>query len=225
MTMKKLTRKSSENGFTIIELLIATLVFSAVLLLITYGIIQITRTYYKGITSTKTQQTTRAVIDEISQSIQFAGGTVSPSPSPVPGSSQVFCLNTKRYSYILGRKLIDESNHVLVTDTPPCTGTSPAQDMNTTSLTNDSRELLAPNMRLSKLEVTEVDSSTGLWKVTVKVVYGEDDLLCSPSVDDCLSNVPSTNLGNPDLICKTIRSGTQFCAVSELSTIVQKRLD
>lgn len=208
-TQKILTNNRYQKGFTIIELLIATLVFSSVLLLITFGIIQITRTYYKGVTSTKTQQTARAVIDEISQSIQFAGGTVTPSPAPAPSSSQVFCLNTKRYSYILGRKLTDGSNHVLVADTPPCTSSSTAQDMNSASLTPDSRELLAPNMRLSKLDVIEVDPN--LWQITVKVVYGEDDLLNDPA--------------QPNANCKNISVGGQFCAVSELSTVVQKRLD
>lgn len=209
------TNQLAQQGFTLVELMIATVVFSVVLLLVTFGVLQVSRNYYKGVTSTKTQQTARAIIDQISQAIQFSGGTITPTAAPSPGSNQVFCLNSQRYSYVLGRKLTDGTNHVLVVDTPPCTGSSTAQNLATTSLTAGSKELVAPNMRLAKLSVSSV--GTNLWQVTVRVVYGDDDLLISPSG-------ASPAYSAPDAGCD-INAGSQFCAVSELSTVVQKRLN
>lgn len=207
------------SGFTLIELLIATLIFSIVLLLCTFGILQVTRTYYKGITAAKTQQTTRSALDRISQAIQFSGGTITPSIT-ANGASQAFCISDQRYSFILGKKLVDGVNHVLVVDSPPCTSSSVAQDLNSSPISG--QELLAPNMRLAKMSISP--SGTNLYQITIRVVYGDDDLLCSPSANDCSSTAVSTNLGNNDLSCKNYSAGTQFCAVSELSTVVQKRV-
>lgn len=212
--MTKHTRRipPDNQGFTIIELLIATLVFSTILLLVTYGVIRISRLYYRGVITSRTQQTARSVIDEISQTIQFSGVTPSETPAPNTGIDQAFCLNGKRYSYRLGRQLRDSlGNHVLVVDTPPCSA-SPApssQDLGGASLTADSKELLGPFMRLSKLSVT--NAGADLWKVTVKVTYGDDDLL--------------TDSTDPDTVCNLAVKGSEFCATSELTTTVQRRLN
>src|SRR3990172_9120101 len=69
------------GGFTIVELMIATTIFSVILLIVTFGMLQIGRTYYKGITLTKTQNAARSIIDTISQDIQFSGEGVTDSVS------------------------------------------------------------------------------------------------------------------------------------------------
>lgn len=225
--MKHAQKRINQAGFTLIELMVATIVFATVLLLVAYGIIQISRSYYKGITITKTQQTARAIIDQVSQSIQFgsASGVVA-SPAPNPPNSQAFCLNGNRYSYVIGQQLApNNTNHVLVVDTPPCSGSSPSpQNLSVGGgLTTTSRELIGPNMRLSKFSISSPGVNTNLWEVTVKVTYGDSDLLCSPSVSgDCSSTTTSSSLGNGDIICKPF-VGNQFCAISELKTVVQTR--
>ncbi len=232
--MKKLT----QNGFTLIELLVATLVFSVILLLCTYGVLQITRSYYKGLTSSRTQQAARSVIDQISQNIQLGGGTVYPTPAPDPTNNQASCAGSQRYSYRIGQKLLDGTNHAMVSDTFTGCNSSPAVQNLTVNggLTASSRELLAPNMRLAKLTICTPGPATlacpipraaGLYQVTVRVVYGDDDLLCSPTANDCSSTsptLPAADLLNGDLSCRSLRAGTQFCAVSELTTQVQKRI-
>lgn len=206
---------NQEAGFTIVELMIASVVFSVVLLLCTVGIIQISRTYYKGITTTKTEQTARSVLDRISQSIQFSGGTVTQTPSPDATRDQYFCINNELYSYHLGQELIDgpNYNHALVVTNAACSG---AQSLGTRS-TPTGQELLSPNMRLAKLSVKSLGNNN-LYRVTVRVVYGDDDLL----LDQLAANGSAGNDGVLDT-CKGATAGAQFCAVSELSTVVQKR--
>jgi prepilin-type N-terminal cleavage/methylation domain-containing protein len=213
-----------QNGFTIIELLIATLVFSMVLVLLSVGLIQISRVYYKGLTTSRTQQTARDITDNITRSIQFSGGSVT----AVQGSGPYyFCVNNDRYTYQLNKQLTDsttptpsQANHVLIKDTVgACSG--PASLTSLRGLTN-ATELMATNMRLSKLAfctpgmtpTTDCPSppanGSKLYSLTVRIVAGEDDLL---------------DLSNPTQAkCVSAQTGTQFCAVAELQSTVGKRL-
>ena len=102
-----------KQGFTIVELMIATSVFAVVLLLCTYGLLEIGRTYYKGATILRTQETARILIDDVTEAIQFNGGEVVSNTA-----SGWHCVGTKRYSFVLNRQLND-TNHALVTDIPP----------------------------------------------------------------------------------------------------------
>lgn len=206
--------RKRQEGFTIIELLVATGVFGVVLLVITTAILQITRVYYKGITEAKVQNTTRNIVDTIAQSIQFNGGNVTETTAtPTAGSSYAFCVGNQQYSYTVGYQLSDDPTsaqtyHALVSRSlAGCVSSSPAQNMRAQAITG--RELLDPNMRLSNIQVTSL--SPTLYKVSVKVVHGEDDLLNNPN--------------GPNASCKAVRAGTQFCAISELTTIVSKRVE
>ena len=221
-------RKQGSAGFTVIELMMATLVFSVVLLVVTTGIMQFSRVYYKGVTETNLQTTTRTITDTIAQSIQFNGGAVTSTTGTGAGTSYAFCIGDQQYSYILGTQLSDngslsanQSHHVLVVkDSAGCTTT--AQDLKGASVTG--RELMLPNARLVRLSISNVPT-TNIYKISLRVVYGDDDLLCSPSVGgDCASSTVSTNLGNSDLRCKDATAGTQFCAVSDITTTVVKRV-
>lgn len=206
----------SARGFTILELMVATIVFSIVLLLVTAGIIQIARVYYKGVTEANTQNTARNIIDTISQAIQFSGGDVEPSdPSAVPGvgTNFAFCVSDQQFSYRLGWQVENNPNatnaqswHALVQyPQAGCISAAP-QDLAAQSVLG--RELLGRHMRLTKLLVQSVGPN--LYKVQVRVVYGDNDLLTDPT--------------SPDTVCKNQRAGTQFCSISELSTIVVKRV-
>lgn len=195
----------NRRGFTIIELMIATLVFSTILILLSVGLIQIARVYYKGLTTSRTQQTARGIMDDITRNIQFDGGNV------IVGANY-FCVNNNRYTYQLNAELVDgtpdtlkhQANHVLIRDTDgSCSG--PA---NFASLNPGATELLATNMRLANLTVTRVGASN-LYTIVIRVVAGDDDLLdlTSPTTAFCKGG-----------------SGSQFCAVSELQSTVDKRI-
>jgi len=207
-----------QRGFTVIELLVAMSVFSFVLLIVTVGIMQISKVYYKGVTEANTQSTARSIMETVSQAIQFNGGTVIATPGlPVAGTSYAFCVNNQQYSYRPGYQLVDgtpgvrQTPHSLVVRTMSgCNAT--AQNLSSSTVTG--RELLAPNMRLSKLVVQSLGNN--LYKVQVRVVYGDEDLLRSPSGD------PAGALA-PDASCKS-GAGQQFCSESELSAVVISRV-
>lgn len=206
-----------ESGFTLIELLLATTVFSVVLLLLTQGLIQITRIYLKGDTIIKTQDAAQVSLSAISSAIQFSGGTITPTGSPALQTPAVFCINNDRFTYQLDAQLTegplvgDKRSHVLVVDQPPggCNASTPPQALNSgAALTTTSRELLGTNMRLNKLTVTPLDTARSIWQVSIGVIYGDVDLLTAAH-SGCSAS---------------LRDGGQFCSSSQLTTIVQKRV-
>ncbi len=220
--MNKTARKQS--GFTIVELMVATMVFSVVLLLVTAGIIQIARVYYKGVTETNTQNAARSIIDNISQAIQFSGDDVSGTPGSTPGQDYDFCLGNTHVSYKLGRQVksspsaSDQTYHAIVANNiSGCAGAAP-QVLNQATVSG--RDLMPQEMRLSNLVVQRVGTSQpAQYRVLVRVVYGDSDLIYSPS-----DTTATNGYERSDAACRAQTIGTQFCAVSELSTVVVKRV-
>lgn len=205
-------KHKSMQGFTIVELMMATLVFSVILLMVTIGVLQVNRVYYKGVTEANTQNSARAIMDTISQAIQFNGGTVGPLPttaSPTPGTTYYVCVNNQQFIYKQGFQLVSgtpglhQTNQTFLQKAITGACAAPA-----TPLTG--RELLSPNMRLSNLQITHI-GTTNLYKVQVTVAYGDDDVMNNPT-----SLAP---------VCKGIRAGNQFCSISSLSTVVEKRIN
>lgn len=237
--MKKLYKSTS--GFTIIELLIATMVFSVVLLTISSAIIQIGRLYYKSITSSRTQAAARTIMTDISDAIQFNDGEVVGTTDPFAlartpdNGSRGVCVAGRHYSYRLRQQRSDQTNlHAVVAQKTngECNALQ-AQNMNLASLNGS--ELLGDKMRLDRLVVEQIPGDASSYKVSVRVVYGDNDLLCDPDVtaisspahcsaEQGMTEMQVMNSTAIRLNCKNVRSGTQFCAASELSTIVKRRL-
>lgn len=234
-----MNRQVGQRGFTIVELLIASAVFSVILLICAVGLLQIGRTYYKGVTSSQTQEAARSIIEEVSKTIQFNGGNVGlmihpggSEPSENPSTPSYVCIGNRRFAFVINRQLTpsgapgpDQSRHVLAVDNRQCVGGTP-QPLTNSNLLDESKELLPPNMRLTKFEVgCAPDNSTpdpldclsdNLYQVTVRVVAGGQDVLV-----DTNSSRPGPDLPGE---CLPNSIGGQFCAVAELSTAVQKRV-
>ncbi len=224
----------------------STVVFSGVLLLCLSALVQIGRMYYKGVTTSQTQQTARSLLDELSQSMQFTGanirgprsltGTASPvgpviaaGSTPTSGAVGFFCLGHTRYTFALDRQqaaVNDPANkkikHALWADEPGICDVTDDTVANLFSaypvdLTADEpspyrgRDLLSENMRLTRFTLAPL-SDNSIWRISLTVGYGDDDLL----IVDAAS--PTRR------ICKSGQIGTEFCAFSELSTVVKRRI-
>jgi prepilin-type N-terminal cleavage/methylation domain-containing protein len=198
-------RRLSSRGFTIIELLIATVVFSVVLLILTGAIIQFTRIYYKGVIVSRAQETARNVVSDISGAVQFSGkSSVTPVTLPSPPSAGWFCVGAKRYTFRYGIQ-VTSTQHALVADN--CSGALPSM---TTAYPAGSTatELLGDGMQLVNIGVSQVGSSN-LYTVTLHIAYGANGDLVLPAKQEC----------------QAIIRGGQFCAVAKLNTTVAKRID
>lgn len=250
---RKLTRHQRQDGFTIVEMMVATLVFSVVLLIITTGVIRATQLYYKGITLVKTQNAARSVMDSVSQAIQFSGGVIS---WPDPGSTMqgAGCIGNQKFDFHLGSKLetdghsdgtqdLQDNYALAVNPSVASCASSTAATLPDSTFT----ELLSPHMRLTRLTVAPITPAPGdtdrLYNVAVTVVYGDYDQFCDGSLTGTAANGPggcgpnataidptinnpepfSTFLTSPKIACRS-GAGSNYCAISSLNTVVQQRL-
>jgi len=88
-------KRDSGKGFTLLELMIATTVFSVVLLLAMTGFFQIGRIFYKGVSITQTQDITNQIGLDISSSVEGA-----PKISALTSykGMQYVCVGKNRYT-------------------------------------------------------------------------------------------------------------------------------
>lgn len=216
--------RRAERGFTIVEFMVATSVFTVVLMGVTAGILHIGRVYQHSLYASNTQSATSNLVDTISQSIKFSAGDVGYSTHA--SGTQSYCIGNRQFLFVTGRQLdgpgglTSTKNAVMTRQNSGCV----AESIIATTPTNGSpRELLGKGMRLSKLSITPVSPTSPLVNVTVRVIFGDDDLLCSPpnaTSDTCTS---PTNFSSPDLRCLP-DTGSTFCTASELTTTVYRRL-
>jgi len=204
--------KDQQAGFTIIELMIATVIFTGIMIVLTFGVIEITNTYYKGITENKTQNVARSIMSNISQALQFNSGAFSQgmTTNTINGSTYDWlCIGSSfQLIYLPGYELTDgtpgtgtdQTNYALM-ESSNCSGAG------TTSISGT--ELLDPSMRISNLAITALSSS--LDQINLQVTYGDKVLLTAPATSPTVSC-----LGG---------SGDQFCTVANLSTVVNPELD
>lgn len=225
--MKPNTNSSRQRGFTIIELMIATAVFSTILLVVLTAITQIGRMYYKGLTTSQTQEVARTVLDRISQEVQFSGQAGTPI-TVTAGPNGLICIGKSRFFFIIN-KLSHPSQHALWADTDNdntgCTAVTlnafvaNANTANPTAVGNNGSELLADGMRIVVLNATT--GANNLWAINVKVVFGADDLI---EAIDATGTTVSQAAFPQFTVCKGSQIGTQFCAISQLTTTVLKRV-
>lgn len=227
--LKIFNTKETEQGFTIVELMIATIVFSMVLLVCSFAIMHVGRMYYKGVIMSRTQDVSRKVVDDVVEAIQYGGINDKLPGGPInlgdgPGfEARSYCIGNARYSFTNERSLGDkdyQSKHVLwrdyVVPNTACNvvdiSNEPADETGS-NLIND-KELLSSNMRLPKFNITR-DNITGIWTVEVTVSYGE--------LEDFEPADPDNGIEEYS-VCKGTNAGGQFCAVSTYSTTVKSRL-
>jgi prepilin-type N-terminal cleavage/methylation domain-containing protein len=197
-----------ERGFTIIELMVATLVFSVILTVITLGVMTFTNSYYRGVNDSTTQNTTRTIIDTISQAIQFGSAPVT--PTTVAGD--FFCAGGYSFTYSRGGLYPTVSTGLYMA---PMTGVCAAK-------TTGGTQLLGKNLRLTNLAVEKL-AAGNLYRVSVSVAMGADDLLCSPSQSGSCTGGAMTFWPVTDVRCRST-AGSQFCATSTLTTVVEQRI-
>jgi len=218
-----------QSGFTIVELMIATLVFSIVLLVITVGVLNFTSSYYKGINSSTTQTTAQNAIDSVAQAIQFSSsGTAGTDVAP----SGLFCAGSRMFLYSLGVQYQggtpSSSNWGLYMFPNPHTANCDTSGIGSFA---GGTELLGKGMRVANVSVTNSNPTENLWQIALTVVYGDSDLLCQSSLGGAQGGCQSSaqafaataTVSGVDVGCKS-QIGSQFCSVAALSTVAQQRI-
>lgn len=198
----------NQKAFTIIELMIATVVLSTILVMVTTMMIGIGNLFYKGVNQARVQDDVRSITDDVSQHLQLSDNAPL-SATSLDSLTHVYCIGTIRYTYILGTQIgtgPGQSPHVLWRDDNPIAGSCSATSgfLNSPPSGLNGTELIAPNSRLTDFTI----SASSPYTVSVGVAYGDDDLL---------------NLAGLNTTCKG-NIGDQFCSTSSLTTTVVQRI-
>lgn len=221
---RRYARPKASAGFTIIELMIATLVFSFIMLMVAVAVIAFSKNYYRSTNVAHTQETTRTIIDAVSQSIQFGAYPFSAGATTADTSLNYFC--SGGYLFAFNKGVIYDGGAPTNTNAGLYMIPAPAGCAAPTTLSGG-RQLLSKGMQLVKLDISPVIGGTNRYQVAVTLAYGNgNDLFCDLT-GPCPRSVDLTPsqliAAGSDLRCIT-GSGSEYCAVSSLTSVVQKRI-
>lgn len=222
-----MSRKSNkeQRGFTIVELLIATSVFSVLLVGILTSFIKISDLFYKGVSMSKTQEDARTIVKSISDDIQFSATNVDTidadnnqfvynSDSPQITNQGAFCEGNHKYSFQIGVHVDgSSSNYGLGRDTivgGSCVSTAPSS--------SPAVNMLSFGMQLNKLSVS---CQNKLCNVNIHVIYYGGDpaptgLFISPS------GFAGNSWQATDAQCTGSLESTDLCATVDYDSTVLK---
>lgn len=215
--MKYFKKNNDSTGFTIIELLIATLIFSIVLVVILAAFVQISRLFYKGVNMSNLQNDARTITQNIADDIQFAQNP----PTFVPANSSgigYFCVGLHRYKYHLRYQVGSSTNNDFgilretVSYAAGCTLSAPG---------SNPEELLGNGMQLNYINNLTSGCVNGRCKVNVHVIfYGGDPQGLFSTKNSSYSSSP---WNAPDAECTGTLTDSQYCATADYDKTVLQR--
>ena len=168
-----MSRHRSQAGFTIIELLIATAVFSTVLLICAFAIVHVGRMYFKGSLTSRTQDASRRIGEDVSQAIQFSAGGSAPRPgvSSTDPNLRAWCIGTIQYSYDVTRAMGTGGHALWKSRLPSIDSTCSPCDLTLATPCAGGEELLGDRMRIPQFNLT---AASGGFRIDMIISYGED---------------------------------------------------
>lgn len=215
-------KEKYSTGFTIPELLVATSVFSVVLVSTMAIFFILGNLFFKGITITQTQQTAKKIQDSLTADIYNAGSFVgSRNDSSYNSNTFWYCVgnNTVRYTKQLYYEVDLSSSATenpanglfgLIRDTIP-EGQLCVDPYSSGSFHfYNPEELLGNKNRINVFEITQLSAGSDIYNTSITVATGDNDVLngYNTSLPSCINGL----------------SLTQFCAVTTLNTTISQQL-
>lgn len=209
MILQSSNRRSYKGtkGFTVPELMMATAIFSVVLILCITGFMQLGRIYYHGVAITQTKNIASGLLSSISSELQSINTAPSLPDNPsLPEGNYCFGKHLYRVKKL---NLVNLSNHDIAEGEYGLLrldGSCLPDNMNA------AKELLGNNMRLLDFTVTSITSAaTGsLYEVRIKIASGNDDSLTKNGSD--IIDKESKCAGGPVV--------NQSCAITDIRTLI-----
>jgi Tfp pilus assembly protein PilW len=199
----------NKSGFTIIELLIAMAGFSFVLLLVTVVMINIGSLYSKGINQTRIDDAARSIVDDVSNKLKYSQASSFNAPSTTNRGITYFnyCIGTAKFSLSYNQT----TNYMRIANNTNNSCPSPSL-LDSTNGTN----LLPANSKLAYFNIVHTGST---FTASIAIIYGN---FTNTNIGTISGGLNDDNLNQ--LKCNT-GSTYQYCAVTNLSTVVSSRIN
>ncbi len=240
---------SAQRGFTIIELMIATSVFSVILVIVSIVMIGIGNLFQKGINQARVQDNVRSISDQLAQDLKLNQNFVTAdydatnSPIKLNGNNKVpvtvYCVGGVRYTAMTGHKLGANgskdtdgttllSPHVLWRDT--YNGSCLPADLSATN-----PNTVTPIIGVTGQGANGVELIADNSRLTAFCIgnYNPGPPTCSPAATSSYALTVGVAYGDIDLLsnpnasnarCRGDVGGDQFCSTASLQTTVVQRL-
>lgn len=209
-------KRMNRAGFTLVELLLAMTLFSAVMIVATVGFIGMNRTFTRSLIRKELSETAQAVTQDVTRGLRAEGinaevrlcsETVS-NPANCYIRWSAVCVGGTRYIWRVGTTGIPTTDPPLglYRDAGPCTA-----PINSTKTL-----LLSDKYRVRHLRVTALNSSNadGLFRVEGVFTTADQSALSTPAGGDPFT---ITCLGSSQA------AGAQSCAVEKFNFVVSAR--
>jgi prepilin-type N-terminal cleavage/methylation domain-containing protein len=185
-------RLTNQDGFTLVELIIALALFSFMMVFVSMGFIHVIRIHESGVASRTTQQNNRLVMDAISKDVRQAGLAGSGGPVRL----NYLCL--RKGSQML-QYAVDTNSNLRVGTITAAPGTCPAPAFGASWRTLNDAKVAVTQFAVTTTPATQL----GLGSVTVTLTMASRNNL------DALDSTRTRCLPGP---------GSQFCAVTTISS-------
>lgn len=215
--------KNNVKGFTIIELLIATTIFSMALVVIVASFLQVGRMFYKGVSVNSTNEAARTLVDDITNDTKLSSTyNLGNSADPDPNIKKYFCIGSHRYTYWLNKQV--KAGDINANSSTMNAGV--IQDVDSGchapgTPAPSNRQILGPDMQLNDLRVVKNASGSGIAIHAHVIFYGVDKRVFNSSTHPNDTDVDhDAALKDRDAYCSGNLLSTQFCAMSDIDTNV-----
>lgn len=241
--------KQIESGFTIIELMIASLVFATILMIVTSAIIELSHTYLKSANDANTQNVARNIEDNVTKAVQFSTDDTDvngPSTNNSIASNGAINYNTRWYC--ANNQIFIFNDGVIYNDTgttpdnlglissplsTPCPISSAMTRADVSGYISTGIELLSPNMAVSRFIISETSLASHLYNINLIISSAPnitslcDSSLASGATAGCgLTDPTATDpsqvyLPTPGGVIKCkYQQGDHLCASEALDSLV-----
>ena len=212
-------------GFTVVELLVASVIFSVIILVALSGFIEIGRLFYKGSIYTANQQAARTITDKVGSDMNATSSVVGPTATGT-GQKRFYCIGNVRYTFTLGQVVnldnhgtTNSSNFGILRDKLPGASScaDPFSGSSPVPIAVDAAELLGNRMRLNSFCITKNTSVSygNLYAISVNIVTGDDKYITLKT-----NTSPPLCTATSSALCNANLSVSQYCAGSDLTTSI-----
>lgn len=224
---------ANRRGFTLVEFLLSVAMFSFFIVFVLVGFVQINRSYSRGITVKQVQQSARALLEDISRSMQSVGQAPEKvTGPPVLGALNIgyrYCLDDANVKYSWNQfngiasdftreTYSDDTSNIFSLVKSDIGGGNCSDPVRVGS--GNSEELIPSSLKIQSLDIEGIsrpgesyDTNFRAYKVRLLVAVDDDELV------EQLVN----GSGDVQAQCNTDPGSNQFCDVVEYSTIVTLR--